>query len=97
MSIQLHSVAAGDAYISGDANSDVGVTITGLTVMPGSVAGSIKISQGINGADNDIVPAFNVVEDMAAFHIPFKPELLSNLRTFITMTGTGLQVMVHTN
>jgi len=94
MSIKVFSASG---YISGSATQDEGCTLTGLTIKPGSAAGTVKISQGINGADAVVVAEFTVIEDLASYHIPIHPGILSSLRTFITLAGTALEVIVQYN
>jgi len=88
-----HFSASG--YISGAAGQDVGCQITGLTVFPGTVDGTVKVDQGINGADDVVIPVFNVIKDLTPFHIPIYPRIYSSKRTYITLTGTALEVLVQ--
>lgn len=86
-------VLTANGYIIGAAGADASGTIVGLTIFPGTADGGITVEQGIAGADLEIIPTILVKKDLTPYHIPIKPKILSTKRTFVTFTGTGIQVI----
>jgi hypothetical protein len=86
-------------YITGGASSVVGGRIIGITVFPGTAAGTFKIGEGVNGADRAYLPdtdvAISVVKDLASYHIPVKNGARSTGQLYATLTGTGLALLVE--
>ena len=86
-------VLTASGYIIGAAGVDESGTIVGLTIFPGTADGGITVAQGINGGDQNVIPTILVKKDLTPYHIPIKPKILSTKRTFVTFTGTGIQVI----
>lgn len=86
-------VLTASGYITGDANTDISGKIKGLTIFPGTADGTVKVDQGINGADLAVIPTIAITKDLAPYHIPIDPVILSSKRTYVTITGTGTQVI----
>ena len=74
-------------YLSGSASLDAGVKIESITFLPGSDDGSLKIDEGIDGADSAVVQLIEVLESLTPWTIYLDTKIVSIKRTFVTLVN----------